>query len=184
MSFLRSAKAAQSGASVNGNSSTAGARSVSVLREFLKTSERRKQPEARVEIVAFTLDDRFFSSLLYVTTQYGWTVQWAKSLDRALEILKGRTISILIYDCYSDPADWPCGVARFTRVCGRTSIVLAAPQVDEDVWERALGYGVYDVVCRTGHAAQLASTLRFASEWNAGRMIQPGSAPKREPGSI
>jgi DNA-binding NtrC family response regulator len=135
--------------------------------------DRSEPPERsgeKVEILVFTPDDRFFSSLLYVTTQFGWTVQWAKSIDRALEILqKRRAISILVYDSWLNPADWPTGVARLAQVSDRTCIVLAAQQVDEGIWERAIGCGAYDVICRAGHAAQLESTLRFASKWSAGR---------------
>lgn len=137
--------------------------------------DRSEPPERsgeRVEILVFTPDDRFFSSLLYVTTQCGWTVQWAKSIDRALEILeKRRAISILVYDSWPNAADWPTGVARLAQVSDDTCIVLAVQQVDEDIWERAIGCGAYDVICRAGHAAQLASTLRFASKWNAGRRL-------------
>jgi DNA-binding response OmpR family regulator len=128
----------------------------------------RKKGEAKVEILVFTPDDRLFSSLLYITTRYGWAVQWAKSTDRAMEILKKRTISILIYDWYLPQTDWSSAVARFARVSNDTCIVLAAQQVDEDIWERAIESGAYDVIYRSGHAAEQAITLRFAWTWNTG----------------
>jgi DNA-binding response OmpR family regulator len=134
----------------------------------------------KVEILLLTADDRFFSSLLYVTTAYGWTVRWAKSIERALEILERRAVSILVYDCCLPHSDWQAGVPRVTEVSGRTCIVLAAQQVDEDLWERALGRGAYDVMCRTDPAAQLASTLRFAWRWNVVRSL-PVAPAERQP---
>ena len=142
-------------------------------------SEPRKPPEGRIEILVCTPDDRFFSSLLYITSQYGWTVQWAKSTGRALEILEKRAISILIYDWYFPRADWPSGVARFARVSEDICIVVAAQQVDEDIWDRAIQCGAYDVIRRSGHAAELAPTLRFAWTWNAGRFLRAARAETR-----
>jgi hypothetical protein len=157
-------------------------RSAPRLMSFLWKSAPRKPAEAAVEVLVFTPDDRFFSSLMYVTTQFGWAVRWVKSVDRALEILERRTISILIYDCYPAGADWVPGVARFMVSSRGASILLAAPVVNEDIWERALSCGVYDVICRTGHGAQLASTLRFASKRTAGRLLTaPPTAVQRRP---
>lgn len=145
-------------------------------------SEPRKRPEGRIEILVCTPDDRFFSSLLYITSQYGWTVQWAKSTGRALEILEKRAISILIYDWYFPLADWPSAVARFARVSDDICIVVAARQVDEDIWDRAIQCGAYDVIRRSAHAAELAPTLRFAWTWNAGRLLR--AAPARNVHSV
>jgi DNA-binding response OmpR family regulator len=141
-------------------------------RNLRNRSGPRKRPEGKIEILVCTPDDRFFSSLLYITSQYGWTVQWAKSTGRALEILETRAISILIYDWYFPLADWPSGVARFARVSDDICIVVAARQVDQDIWDRAIQCGAYDVMRRSGHAAELAPTLRFAWRWNAGRLLR------------
>jgi DNA-binding response OmpR family regulator len=151
------------------------------LKNLRDRPEPRKEDEGRVEILVFTPDDRFFSSLLYITTQYGWTVQWAKSIDRAMEILEKRSISILIYDWYLPHADWPTGVARFARVSTDTCILLAAQQVDEDIWERAIQSGAYDVIYRSGHTAELAFTLRFAWTWNTGRLLSAARSTTRIP---
>ena len=116
---------------------------------------------ATIEILALTSDDRFFSSLLYVTTQYGWTVHLAKSIDRALEILKRRNIAVVVYDSCLLRVDW---AGALVCLSADACVVLAAQEADEGTWQRAIACGAYDVACRTGGAAELAVTLRFACQ--------------------
>jgi hypothetical protein len=122
----------------------------------------RPRGNARPDVLAVTPDDRLYCSLLYVSTQYGWVTRWAKSVARAVEVLQPGMNSILLYDWYSESDSWRSSTDRLLRADNAACIVLAAPKVDEDLWQQALRYRLYDVVSRQGPACLLAATLRFA----------------------
>ena len=130
----------------------------------------RSMVEPRLEILAVTPDDRLYSSLLYVATQHGWVTRWTKSVDGAIRILKSGTDAILLYDWYSASQSWQDVTGRLLGADSACCIVLAAPHVDEDLWEQAVVSRVYDVVPRTGPAGHMAATLRFAWQHKVRRL--------------
>jgi hypothetical protein len=123
-------------------------------------------------ILAVTPDDRLYSSLLYVSTHYGWKTRWTKSADCAAGILKSGTSAILLYDWYSASRSWRDATDRFLDLDSACCIVLAAPYIDEDLWEEARRHRVYDVVPRLGQSCVLAATLQFALRWKSKREFQ------------
>ena len=125
----------------------------------------------RPSILAVTPDDRLYSSLLYIATQDGWITRWVRSASQALEIPWAGTNSILLYDWYAESHPWQEATDRFLEADPFCCIVLAAAEVDEELWEQALQHGVYDVAPRTGPASALAITLQFA--WKNRQKIMP-----------
>lgn len=121
------------------------------------------------EILVVTPDDRLYSSLLYVSTQYGWKTRWAKSLDRAAIILKSGTNSIVLYDWYSASQSWRQATDCLLGADSACCIVLAARHIDENLWEQALRHRLYDVVPRNCQAHVLAAMLQFAWQFKCRR---------------
>ena len=84
-------------------------------------------------------------------------------------ILACRTIPVILYDWCSADEDWATSIERLRLIPEDPCILLAAKRVDENLWRRAIGLRVYDVVSRAEHVGHLVATLRFAWKWKAGR---------------
>lgn len=143
------------------------------------SSRRRRSAAGRTtgteyELLAITPDTSFFSSLAFNGTPHGWKVRWARSVSAAMGILACRTIPVILYDWCSADEDWATSIERLRLIPEDPCIVLAARGVDEDLWRRAIGLRVYDVVCRTGELGHLVATLQFAWKWKAGRRGRAG----------
>jgi DNA-binding NtrC family response regulator len=128
-------------------------------------SGRGAAKAARRELLAITPDARLYSSLQYAANQRGWTVRWASSLNVALKILGCRTIPVVLYDSCAGLEDWTEAIERLKSFPENPCVVLAAGKINENLWRYAIGLRAYDVVCRTGNAEELFTTLGFAWKW-------------------
>jgi DNA-binding NtrC family response regulator len=128
------------------------------------------------ELLAVSPDTRFFSSLAQLATLYDWEVHWARSVPGAVDILASGSTPVVIYDCCSAHDDWSASIARLMRLPDAPCIVLAVPDVDEDLWRRAINQQVYDVVCRDGNRQHLLVTLDFARKWKTARGHRAGES--------
>jgi hypothetical protein len=72
---------------------------------------------------------------------------------------------VILYDWYSAAEYWTTSIKQLELIPESPCIVLAAPEVNENLWRRALERRVYDVVCRTGQLGHLAATLECAWKW-------------------
>jgi DNA-binding NtrC family response regulator len=122
-------------------------------------------PGVAYELLVITADTSFFANLQYLATARGWTVRWARSVRMATETFAGQPIPVILYDWRSVSDDWLAAIDRLKLIPDRPCIILAAGRVDEDLWRRALGRQVYDVVSRAGLPEHLLATLRFAWDW-------------------
>jgi DNA-binding NtrC family response regulator len=134
-----------------------------------RQSGRGPTTVALCELLAITPDTRLYSSLQYAASQQGWTVRWASSLNVALTILGCRTIPVVLYDSCEGLEDWTEAIDRLKMLPDSPCVVLAAGKVNENLWRYALGLQAYDVVCRTGKAEELFTTLGFAWKWKTGQ---------------
>jgi DNA-binding NtrC family response regulator len=128
----------------------------------------------KYELLAISPDTRFFSSLVHVAAPYDWEVRWARSINGAVDILANGSAPVIIYDCCSATDDWSMSIARLMLLPEAPCVVLAARQVDEELWRQAINHHVYDVVCRTGHYQHLLATLEFAWKWRTDRRQAAG----------
>ncbi len=150
---------------------------------------RRRSTSAPVlrkyELLAISPDARFFSSLVHIAAPYDWEVRWTRSIHGALDILANGSAPVIIYDCCSASEDWSRSITRLMMLPDAPCIILAARQVDEELWRQAINQHVYDVVCRTEHNQHLIATLEFAWKSRTDRRRQPagrlgGRADHRE----
>jgi len=114
------------------------------------------------QILTVTADADFYSGVLCAAQACGWNAEWARSVKRAVEIGRSRLTPIVIYDCTLPKADWRRALDQLSGAPYDVRIFLAAPDVNEDLWQMALHRHGYDVLARSATAAQLERELRFA----------------------
>jgi hypothetical protein len=125
----------------------------------------------KYELLAISPDTRFLASVLFRSGAYGWTVRWARSIDAAAAFSGGRSVAVVIYDCCSASDDWSESIARLKLAFEDSCLIIAARLVSEELWQKALARGVYDVVSRSDNSDHLAVTVRFACDWHDARPL-------------
>jgi DNA-binding response OmpR family regulator len=113
-------------------------------------------------ILTVTADVNFYSGVLSATQSCGWNAEWARSLKRAVEICRSRLTPIVIYDRNLPDVDWRRALDQLSGAAYDARILLATPDVDEDLWRMVLHRHGYDVLARSANAEQLERELRFA----------------------
>ena len=113
-------------------------------------------------ILTVTADVNFYSGVLSATRSCGWNAEWARSLKRAVEICRLRPTPIVIYDRNLPDVDWRRALDQLNGAAYDARILLATPDVDEDLWRMVLHRHGYDVLARSASAEQLERELRFA----------------------
>jgi DNA-binding response OmpR family regulator len=119
-------------------------------------------PALEPYILAVTADVNFYSGVLSATRSCGWNAEWARSLKRAVEICHSRLTPIVIYDRNLPDVDWRRALDQLSGTAYDVRILLATPDVDEDLWRMVLHRHGYDVLARSASAEQLERELRFA----------------------
>lgn len=113
-------------------------------------------------ILTVTADINFYTGVLSATESCGWSVEWARSLKRALEVCRSRLTPIVVYDRDLPDIDWRRALDELSGTPYDVRILLAAPNVDEELWQTVLHRHGYDVLARSASAEQLERELRFA----------------------
>lgn len=113
-------------------------------------------------ILTVTADVNFYSGVLSATQSCGWNAEWARSLKRAVEICRTRLTPIVIYDRNLPDVDWRRALDQLSGTAYDVRILVAASDVDEDLWRMVLHRHGYDVLARSASAEQLERELRFA----------------------
>ncbi len=116
----------------------------------------------RPGIVAVSADLSFYSRILNGACSWGWSADWANSMNRALELCCSKNIEIVIYDRNLPRIDWRDALGRLHCVAPHARILMAAPEIDEDFWRTVLRRRGYDVMARTANWEQVKRELRFA----------------------
>jgi len=116
----------------------------------------------RPRVLAVTADLCFYSGVLSAASSARWRTDWARTLNRAVEICRLKSPPIVIFDSNLPGVDWRCAFDRLSAVPSRPRILLAAPSIDEELWENVLRRRGYDVVDRAANSEQLERTFRFA----------------------
>jgi len=124
--------------------------------------DRTAEDVSHPDILAITADLGFYSCILSAACSCGWSAEWASSMSRGLEICGSRVIRIVIYDRNLPRVDWRNALAQLSSTASHARILLAAPQIDEDLWRTVLRSRGYDVLARSASSEQLKRELRFA----------------------
>jgi hypothetical protein len=122
------------------------------------TAENNRHPL----VLAVTADLCFYAGVLNAATSAGWRTEWARTLNRAVEISRLNSPPIVIYDGNLPDAEWGWAFDRLSSVPSRRRILLAAPSIDEELWRNVLRRHGYDVVDRAANSEQLGRAFRFA----------------------
>ena len=121
-------------------------------------ANKSRQPR----VMAVTADLAFYSGVLSAASSARWRTDWARTLNRAVEICKSKSPPIVIYDSNLPDVDWRSAFDRLSAVPSHPRILLAAPSIDEELWENVLRRHGYDVVERAANSEQLERAFRFA----------------------
>jgi DNA-binding response OmpR family regulator len=113
-------------------------------------------------VLAVTADLAFYSGVLSAASSARWRTDWARTLNRAVEICRLKSPPIVIYDSNLPGFDWRSAFDRLSAVPSHPRILLAAPSIDEELWENVLRRHGYDVVERAANSEQLERVFRFA----------------------
>jgi DNA-binding NtrC family response regulator len=142
-----------------GNVSSLVQRTVLAARRFLRGPSAAPLSPG---IVAVSADLGFYSRILSGACSWGWSAEWANSMNRALEVCCSKPIQIVIYDRNLPRVDWRVALDRLHDVAPHARILMASPEIDEDFWRTVLRRRGYDVMARTASWEQVKRELRFA----------------------
>lgn len=119
-------------------------------------------PAKRPAVLAITADLRFYSGILTAADSCGWSVEWARTVSRGLEVCRSRPCLIVIYDRDLPGSGWSCALESLHAAAFHVRILLAASRVDEDLWKMVLRRRGYDILAKSADFVQLSRELRFA----------------------
>jgi hypothetical protein len=75
----------------------------------------------------------------------GWNLVLCPTFEIAMRARKRTTFSVIIYDLDVVDVGWREGIHKLLNAGDPVCVVAVSGQVDDSLWERALGCGVYDV---------------------------------------
>jgi hypothetical protein len=113
-------------------------------------------------VLAVTADIGFYAGVLNASSSAEWRTDWARTLNRAIEICRSKSPQIVIYDSALPGVEWGWAFDRLGEIPNHPRILLAAPSIDEELWRNVLRRHGYDVVERAASSEQLGRAFRFA----------------------
>lgn len=116
----------------------------------------------RPGVLAITSDDRLYYLLLSASLDLRWKITWARTLERALEVCRLHPIPLVIYDERLPGPDWRDVLPEISRLPDRPAVLLAASEVNEEIWELVLRCRGYDAVERSLGSQEWRRELWFA----------------------
>jgi DNA-binding response OmpR family regulator len=147
-----------------------------------RNGKGRCQAEKAVRpgILVITVDDRLYYWLFSISIDIGWSIRRARTVEEAREDFSSRPMPVVVYDERLPRADWRNGLRRLSAFPEHPAVLLAVPEVDEDLWQTVLRCQGYDVVKRSAGGNEWMQMLRFAwlsKEERAGRPHNGNPAP-------
>jgi hypothetical protein len=125
-------------------------------------TQARENKIHKPRVLAVTADLCFYAGVLSAASSAHWRTDWARTLNRAVEICRLKSPPIVIYDSNLPGVDWRSAFDRLSAVPNHPRILLAAPSIDEELWDNVLRRHGYDVVERAANSEQLERVFRFA----------------------
>jgi hypothetical protein len=120
-------------------------------------------------VLAITSDDRLYYLLLSASIDLRWKISRARTIERALELCRSQPTPLAIYDECLPGVDWREALPGVTGFPDHPVVVLAASEVNEEIWRSVLRYRGYDLVRRAAGSEEWKRELRFA--WLATQLI-------------
>src|SRR5580658_8691659 len=136
-------------------------------RGVTEITENDRQPR----VLTVTADIGFYAGVLNAASSARWRTEWARTLNRAIEICRSKSPPIVIYDSALPGVDWGSAFDRLSATPSHPRILLASPSIDEDLWRNVLRRHGYDVVERAASSEQLGRVFRFASLFEPSPLI-------------
>jgi CheY-like chemotaxis protein len=127
------------------------------------------EPAATPSVLALTSDDRLYCQLLSAAIDPGWKITWARSIVRAFELCCAQPRPLVVCDQCLPGMDWRDALRSATTLPDHPVVLLAVPQIDEEVWASVLRCHGYDAVRRAAGSAEWRRELRFAWTWRSAR---------------
>jgi len=118
--------------------------------------------DPRPRVLAVSADLGFYAGVLNAASSVQWRTEWARTLNRAIEICRLKSPPIVIYDSILPGVEWGPAFDGLNAVPSPPRILLAAPSIDEELWRSVLRRHGYDVIDRAASSEQLGRAFRFA----------------------
>lgn len=112
--------------------------------------------------MVITVDDRLYYSLLSVSLDMGWKIRRVRTVEQAREGLPFCAAPIVVFDERLPRADWREALREFNDLSCHPLVLLAVPEVNEDVWQTVLRCHGYDVIKRSARGGEWVRVLQFA----------------------
>jgi CheY-like chemotaxis protein len=141
---------------------TAHTERVADRRPEKQTLERDRRETPLPSVLAVTSDDRLYYLLLSASIDLHWKITWARTLERALELYRSQPIPLVIYDQRLPGLDWRDVLPEISRLPDHPVVLLAASEVNEEIWELVLRRSGYDAVERSSGSQEWRRALWFA----------------------
>jgi len=113
-------------------------------------------------LLAITSDDRLYYLLLSASIDLNWKIAWARTLERAFELCRSQRMPLVIYDERLPGVDWRDALWELSDLPDHPAVLLAALEVNEEVWELVLQSRGYDAVRRSAGSQEWRRELLFA----------------------
>jgi hypothetical protein len=128
--------------------------------EIVPTEEGSVARQPR--LLAITSDDRLYYLLLSASIDLGWKITRARTMERAFELCCSQPAPLVIYDERLPGVDWREALPGVIGFPGHPAVLLAASEVNEEIWESVLRCRGYDLVRRAAGSEEWKRELWFA----------------------
>ena len=91
-----------------------------------------------------------------------WLIHESHSLISALMVLEDYRIPVLLCDTYLPSGNWKNLLEQVALVSNPPCVIIGSRQADEDLWQRALRAGAFDVLAKPYNRSELLRTLADA----------------------
>jgi hypothetical protein len=86
-------------------------------------------------VLAVSADLGFYAGVLNAASSVRWRTEWARTLNRAIEICRLKSPPIVIYDSNLPGVEWGSAFDRLSAVPNHSRILLAAPRLTKNCGE-------------------------------------------------
>ncbi len=135
----------------------------------------KKLPATNYNRVNFTLlsispDEGDRHSLQSILSSDGWTVQGARSVREATDLLAEQP-NLILCDRELPDGSWKDVFRIVSKLANAPAIVVASRQADERFWAEVLNLGCFDVLLKPFEKSEVSRVLSMA--WRHSLSLEP-----------